>query len=40
MHEWIIELDPEVGKAGGIIIAKGTPEEIKNSAGSITGRNL
>jgi len=38
--DWIIELGPEGGKAGGLIIAEGTPVEIKKCAKSITGKYL
>ncbi|MDO9635046.1 MAG: hypothetical protein Q7J05_08440 [Paludibacter sp.] len=38
--DWIIELGPEGGKAGGWIIAEGTPTEIKNNSESITGKYL
>ena len=32
----IIDLGPEGGKAGGYIVAQGTPEEVAKSAQSIT----
>ena len=35
--DYIIELGPEGGPKGGEVIAKGTPEEIKNNKNSITG---
>ncbi|MHA1491741.1 MAG: hypothetical protein ACTSRI_19060 [Promethearchaeota archaeon] len=35
--DYIIELGPEGGSKGGEVIAKGTPEEIKNNKNSITG---
>lgn len=38
--DWIIELGPEGGKAGGQIIAEGTPINIKNNTKSITGKYL
>ncbi len=38
--DWIIELGPGAGKEGGQIITTGTPEMIKNTPHSITGRYL
>lgn len=38
--DWIIELGPGGGHDGGQIIAEGTPNEIKESQQSITGRYL
>ncbi|MBR1369235.1 excinuclease ABC subunit A [Methanocalculus chunghsingensis] len=38
--DYIIDLGPEGGDAGGEIIAEGTPEEIVNEPGSHTGRFL
>ena len=38
--DWIIDLGPEGGKAGGHIVAQGTPEEIAQVAGSFTGTYL
>ena len=38
--DWIIDLGPEGGKAGGHIVAQGTPEEIAKVAGSFTGKYL
>jgi excinuclease ABC subunit A len=37
--DWIIDLGPEGGNAGGTIVAQGTPEEIAKS-GSHTGNVL
>ncbi|MDB4783203.1 excinuclease ABC subunit UvrA, partial [Verrucomicrobiales bacterium] len=37
---YIIDLGPGAGPRGGKIIAKGTPEEIKSNAKSITGKYL
>ena len=36
----IIDLGPEGGKGGGIVIAKGTPEEICKSKKSYTAKYL
>lgn len=38
--DWIIDLGPEGGNAGGEIVAQGTPEEVIQQARSYTGRYL
>jgi excinuclease ABC subunit A len=38
--DWIIDLGPEGGEAGGEVIATGTPEEVAEVAESATGRYL
>ena len=38
--DYIIDLGPEGGDAGGTVIAKGTPEEVAAVPGSFTGRYL
>jgi excinuclease ABC subunit A len=38
--DWVIDLGPEGGDAGGEIIATGTPEEVANVQESHTGRFL
>ncbi len=38
--DWIIDLGPEGGDAGGTIVALGTPEEIANTPESYTGQWL
>jgi excinuclease ABC subunit A len=38
--DWIIDLGPEGGDAGGQIVAVGTPEELARTAGSYTGQFL
>ena len=38
--DWIIDLGPEGGAAGGGIVAEGPPERIVESDGSYTGRHL
>jgi excinuclease ABC subunit A len=38
--DWIIDLGPEGGDAGGEVVASGTPEEIAESPASYTGRYL
>lgn len=36
--DWIIDLGPEGGAAGGKIIAKGTPEDVASEPKSVTGK--
>ncbi len=38
--DWIVDLGPEGGDAGGRIVATGTPEQVARAAGSYTGRAL
>jgi excinuclease ABC subunit A len=38
--DWVIDLGPEGGDAGGQLIAEGTPEDICQVAGSYTGKFL
>lgn len=38
--DWIIDLGPEGGEAGGRVVAAGTPEEVAGCAESFTGRYL
>ncbi|HSW90799.1 MAG TPA: excinuclease ABC subunit UvrA, partial [Candidatus Saccharimonadales bacterium] len=38
--DWIIDLGPEGGQGGGMIIAEGTPEDIAKAKGSFTGKYL
>ena len=38
--DWIIDLGPEGGDAGGYIVAEGTPEQIAQNASSYTGKFL
>lgn len=38
--DWVIDLGPEGGAAGGKLIAEGTPEKIAQSPGSYTGQCL
>jgi excinuclease ABC subunit A len=38
--DWIIDLGPEGGEAGGEIVAAGTPEEVAEVKASFTGEFL
>jgi excinuclease ABC subunit A len=38
--DWVLDLGPEGGDAGGEVVAQGTPEEIAETAGSHTGEFL
>jgi len=38
--DYLIELGPEGGEAGGYLVAEGSPEEIARNEGSLTGRYL
>jgi excinuclease ABC subunit A len=38
--DWIVDLGPEGGEAGGEVVAAGTPEEVALVEGSHTGRFL
>lgn len=38
--DWVIDLGPEGGDKGGVILFEGTPEELKNAEGSYTGKYL
>jgi len=38
--DWIVDLGPEGGDAGGWIVATGTPEEVAANPGSFTGQFL
>jgi len=38
--DWVIDLGPEGGEAGGSMVAAGTPETITECAQSYTGRYL
>ena len=38
--DWLIDMGPEGGEAGGEIIAKGTPEQVAKVAKSYTGQYL
>jgi excinuclease ABC subunit A len=38
--DWLIDMGPEGGAAGGRVIAQGTPEQVTREAGSYTGEYL
>jgi excinuclease ABC subunit A len=38
--DWVIDMGPEAGTAGGNVVGQGTPEEIAEIASSHTGRYL
>jgi excinuclease ABC subunit A len=38
--DWIIDLGPEGGNGGGLLVAEGTPEDVAEVPGSYTGRYL
>jgi excinuclease ABC subunit A len=38
--DWIVDLGPEGGEAGGEVIATGTPEDVAADEGSFTGQYL
>ena len=38
--DWLIDLGPEGGEGGGLIVAEGTPEDVREHATSHTGQAL
>ena len=38
--DWIIDLGPEGGENGGLLLAEGTPEEVSKNKKSVTGKYL
>jgi excinuclease ABC subunit A len=38
--DWIVDLGPEGGTRGGMVVAAGTPEQVAQTAGSYTGQYL
>ena len=38
--DWIVDMGPEGGEHGGVIVAQGTPDEIAQNKASVTGPYL
>ena len=38
--DWIIDMGPEGGAGGGMVVAQGTPEDVAANPASFTGRYL
>ena len=38
--DWVVDLGPEGGAAGGRVIAEGTPEQVAQISDSLTGQGL
>jgi excinuclease ABC subunit A len=38
--DWVVDMGPEGGSAGGLVVAEGTPEEVADVPGSYTGQFL
>ena len=38
--DWVIDLGPGGGAAGGRVVAQGTPEDVAKNPASVTGRYL
>jgi excinuclease ABC subunit A len=38
--DWIIDMGPEGGSGGGMVVATGTPEQVADNTGSHTGHYL
>jgi excinuclease ABC subunit A len=38
--DWVVDLGPEGGDAGGMIVCAGTPEQVAEVPGSLTGQYL
>ncbi|MFJ6698530.1 excinuclease ABC subunit UvrA [Streptomyces sp. NPDC091272] len=38
--DWVVDMGPEGGKGGGLVVAEGTPEEVAGVAASHTGKFL
>jgi excinuclease ABC subunit A len=40
MSDWIIDMGPEGGMKGGVVVAEGTPKDVARARGSLTGQYL
>ena len=40
LADYVVDMGPEGGKKGGVIVAEGTPEEISKNKKSVTGQYL
>jgi excinuclease ABC subunit A len=38
--DWIIDLGPEGGERGGLVVAEGPPDLVAKASGSYTGQHL
>jgi len=38
--DWVIDMGPEGGKKGGLVLAEGTPEQVSKNKNSVTGKFL
>ena len=38
--DWVVDMGPEGGTGGGLVVAEGTPEEVAAAEGSHTGTFL
>jgi excinuclease ABC subunit A len=38
--DWVIDMGPEGGSGGGLVIAEGTPEQVAKNKASYTGQYL
>jgi excinuclease ABC subunit A len=38
--DWLIDMGPEGGDGGGMVVAEGTPEQVADNENSYTGKYL
>ena len=38
--DWVVDLGPEGGNRGGMVVASGTPEQLTKQKASFTGAHL